>query len=60
MPASPRWLGIIEVVRVPIKINFAGSSLTECTYMLAGTFSCMKKLIGGKHERELYSYTFIR
>ena len=36
------------VVRVHIKINFVGSSLTEC--MLIGTFSCINKLISGKRE----------
>ena len=33
--------GSVEVVRVPSKINFVASSLTEC--MLVGTFSCVKK-----------------
>ena len=35
------------VVRGPIKINFVGSSLTECMLV---AFSCKKKLISGKCE----------
>ena len=27
---------------VPTKINFASSILTECTYILVGTVSCIK------------------
>ena len=35
---------------VPTRINFASSILIECTYILVGTFSCIKKLISGKRE----------
>ena len=43
------------MVRVPTnKINFVGSSLTECT--LARAFSCIKLIAGGK----LFVHNFVR
>ena len=51
-PASPvAW----KVVRVPMKINFVGSSLTEC--MLVGRdFFLQNKRNGGKRGSVSYSY----
>ena len=46
---KPASLVAWQVVRVPMKINFVGSGLTECTCS-QGTFSCMKKSISGKRE----------
>ena len=44
---------------MPIKINFVGSSLTECMLVRVGTFSFIKKMIlnsGKREKRELATF----
>ena len=47
MPASPV---ACYVVLVPTKIKSASSIITEYTFVLVGTFSCIKKMISRKRE----------
>ena len=55
IPASPMAWSVI-LVPAPAKINFVSLILTECTYVLVGTFSCIKIDQRKARERELATF----